>query len=134
MWGFGERPEDFIYGFPSMDGKSIKMASESFVPSSHADTIDRSVSNEEEEKFIKIKLSDRFNFTNKTVLKSKVCIYTLYPNSNFLVDTLPDFPEVLVASACSGHGFKHSAGLGEAIANELIGKSTSINLNAFRWS
>lgn len=134
MWGFGKNAEDFIYGFPSLDGTSIKMASESFVPSSHADRVERTVNTEEQIDFIKSKVSDRFNFTKKTVLKSKVCTYTLYPNSNFLVDNLPDFHEVLVASACSGHGFKHSAGLGEAIAQKLLDQSLKINLELFRWS
>lgn len=51
MWGYGPAPEDFIYGFPSLDGKSIKMASESFVEVDHPDQLNREVTTEEQEIF-----------------------------------------------------------------------------------
>jgi sarcosine oxidase len=132
MWGFGEGAEDFIYGFPSLDGQSVKMASESFIERNHPDTLSREVSLEEENAFLKEKISNRFNHLKKEVIQSKVCIYTVTPDSYFVVDDMPDFPEVLVASACSGHGFKHSAGLGEAIAERLLERETRFSLNPFR--
>ena len=52
-------------------------------------------------------------------LRSSACMYTVTPDSGFLVDWLPGAPRVLLASACSGHGFKHSAGLGEAVAQGI---------------
>jgi sarcosine oxidase len=132
MWGFGEGAEDFIYGFPSLDGQSVKMASESFIERNHPDTLSREVSLEEENAFLKEKISNRFNHLKKEVRQSKVCIYTVTPDSYFVLDDMPDFPEVLVASACSGHGFKHSAGLGEAIAERLLERETRFSLNPFR--
>ncbi|UJP66010.1 N-methyl-L-tryptophan oxidase [Mongoliitalea daihaiensis] len=133
MWGFGPNAEDFIYGFPSLDGVSVKMASESFIASHHADTIQRSVSEEEKENFLSKKLTGKFNGIDPSILRSKTCLYTVTPDSNFVVDRLPDFPEVLVSSACSGHGFKHSAGLGEAIANNLLGIDSMLSIKAFHW-
>lgn len=133
MWGFGEGAEDFIYGFPSLDGKSVKMASESFMERNHPDTLSREVSEEEKDFFVQEKMGNRFNDVEKEVIQSKVCIYTVTPDSYFVVDALPDFPEVMVASACSGHGFKHSAGLGEAIADKLLGKYPKFNLSPFSW-
>jgi sarcosine oxidase len=133
MWGFGEGPEDFIYGFPSLDGKSVKMASESFLERNHPDTLSREVSPKEELLFLAEKIADRFNHVEKNIFQSKVCIYTVTQDSYFVVDELPDFPEVLVASACSGHGFKHSAGLGEAITAKILGEPLLFNLEKFRW-
>ena len=46
-------------------------------------------------------------------------MYTVTPDSDFLVDRLPEDNRILVASACSGHGFKHSAGLGEGVAQGI---------------
>jgi sarcosine oxidase len=132
MWGFGEGAEDFIYGFPSLDGQSVKMASESFIERNHPDTLSREVSKEEENVFLKEKISNRFNHLKEELLQSKVCIYTVTQDSYFVVDEMPDFPEVLVASACSGHGFKHSAGLGEAIAERLLERETRFSLTPFR--
>lgn len=133
MWGFGPQAEDFIYGFPSLDGQSVKLASESFVEKHHPDTLSRTVTAEEQASFLEEKIAGRFNHLERKVLQSKVCIYTVTADSYFVVDALPDFPEVMVASACSGHGFKHSAGLGEAIAQSLLGKKPIVSLLPFSW-
>jgi sarcosine oxidase len=133
MWGFGEGAEDFIYGFPSLDGKSIKVASESFIERNHPDTVNREVGKLEQVDFLKTKINGRLNYIDKKVLVSKVCLYTVTNDSYFIVDEMPDFPEVLIASACSGHGFKHSAGLGEAISDTMVGKDPRIDLEAFKW-
>lgn len=133
MWGFGPNPEDFIYGFPTLDGNTVKMATESFLASHHPDTINREITQAEEVTFLTEKIKTRFNGIKPGLKNSKTCIYTMTPDSYFVVDRLPDFPEVLVASACSGHGFKHSAGLGEAIAFNLLSKPTTLSLNAFKW-
>ena len=54
------------------------------------------------------------------VMRSAVCPYTVTPDGDFLVARVPDNPRVLLVSACSGHGFKHSAGLGEATAEAVV--------------
>jgi sarcosine oxidase len=133
IWGFGKGPEDLIYGFPSLDGKMVKVASESFRESSHPDTLSREVSQEEQVDFVREKILGRLNFVQPSVSESKVCIYTVTEDSYFVVDALPDFPEVIVTSPCSGHGFKHSAGLGEAIAKQLTLGKSEIDLNPFKW-
>ncbi len=134
MWGYGSQAEDFLYGFPSLDGKTIKVASESFVESQHADTLDRNVTKVEQETFLEEKVADKLNHVDRAVLKSKVCLYTVTPDANFVVDHMPDFEEVLVASTCSGHGFKHSAGIGEAIAEKMLNKKPTLSLDAFKWT
>jgi sarcosine oxidase len=91
------------------------------------------VSEAECEAFLQNKIANRFNQIEKKVVQSKVCIYTVTSDSYFVVDELPDFPEVLVASACSGHGFKHSAGLGEGIAEKVLGKKPGFDLEVFKW-
>ena len=39
----------------------------------------------------------------------------------------------MVVSACSGHGFKHSAGVGEAVASTLSG-APALSLQRFALS
>ena len=36
----------------------------------------------------------------------RTCMFTNTPDEHFVIDRLPDTPEILVVSACSGHGFK----------------------------
>lgn len=54
-------------------------------------------------------------------LRSAVCLYTSTPRFDFLVDAHPEIPGVTLVSACSGHGFKHSAAVGEAVALGALG-------------
>lgn len=49
------------------------------------------------------------------------CLYTMTPDKRFVVGPLPDAPEVLVAAACSGHGFKFGPAIGEAVADLVQG-------------
>jgi sarcosine oxidase len=44
------------------------------------------------------------------------CHYILTPDGNFVVDRLPARPNIVVCSACSGHGFKFAPVLGHQIA------------------
>ncbi|WP_018465230.1 hypothetical protein [Calidithermus timidus] len=48
-----------------------------------------------------------------------------------MLDWHPELPGVFVASPCSGHGFKHSAGIGEAIAQVITEGQSAVNLEPF---
>jgi glycine/D-amino acid oxidase-like deaminating enzyme len=45
------------------------------------------------------------------------CLYTMTPDKRFVVGALPGTPEILIAAACSGHGFKFGPAIGEALAD-----------------
>lgn len=47
-----------------------------------------------------------------TVIRSAACLYTVASDAGFILDVLPEHPNVIAASACSGHGFKHSGASG----------------------
>lgn len=116
MWGFGPNPEDFIYGFPSLDGKTIKMASESFIETPHPNLLDREVSPEEQDRFFEEKVKSKVRGLLPRFVKSQVCFYTVTEDARFVLEHPGGDSNLLLVSACSGHGFKHSAALGERIA------------------
>jgi len=58
-------------------------------------------------------------------------MYTLTPDFGFVLDTMPDHPNVMIASPCSGHGFKHSAAVGEALAEIATEGKSRIDLSGF---
>ncbi|MCU0401633.1 MAG: N-methyl-L-tryptophan oxidase [Algoriphagus sp.] len=120
MWGFGGAPEDFIYGFPSVDGISVKMASESFLEVDHPEVIDREVSEEEQQEFWKAKVQGKIKGLKNSFLKSTVCFYTVTEDAKFVIEPSNGREDFLLVSACSGHGFKHSAALGEVLANRIL--------------
>jgi sarcosine oxidase len=59
------------------------------------------------------------------VLRSATCLYTNTPNQHFLIDRHPDHPRVVIASACSGHGFKFAPAVGELVAGLVTGTIAS---------
>lgn len=119
MWGFGPEPEDFIYGFPSLDGRTVKLATESFMETDHPNALHREVSKEEQDVFWNEKVLGKIKGLRRTFLKSTVCFYTVTEDARFVIKPLEELENVLLVSACSGHGFKHSAALGERLAQLL---------------
>ncbi len=66
-------------------------------------------------------------------LRSAVaCMYTNTPDEHFLFDWHPDFPQILIASCCSGHGFKFSPVIGELAAALLGGGTSPYDLSLFK--
>jgi sarcosine oxidase len=59
-------------------------------------------------------------------------LYTVTADSGFVIDTHPRHPAVIIASPCSGHGFKHSAAIGEALAQVIADGGSAIDLSPFR--
>ncbi len=54
-----------------------------------------------------------------------ICMYTLSPDEHFIVDRYPFDPRIIFAAGMSGHGFKFTCVLGEALADlALRGKTT----------
>lgn len=121
MWGYGANPEDFIYGFPSVDAISVKMASESFLEVDHPDLVDREVRNEEQQEFWRDKIHGKIKGLKNNFIKSSVCFYTVTEDAKFVIQPMNGKEDFLWVSACSGHGFKHSAALGEVLAHRILG-------------
>ncbi|TDQ89379.1 N-methyl-L-tryptophan oxidase [Paraburkholderia silvatlantica] len=117
IWMHGSRDQDYMYGFPMVDGKpGVKVASEQYETECTPDDFDRVVGAEESQEMFDINVAGRLaGVTSKTV-HSAACLYTVSSDSGFVVDTYRDMENVMAVSACSGHGFKNSAGLGERMA------------------
>ena len=68
-------------------------------------------------------------------IRAAACLYTNTPDDHFLVDTDPRSERIIAMSPCSGHGFKHSTGLGEAVAQWVATGASNLDLSPFkrRW-
>jgi sarcosine oxidase len=62
---------------------------------------------------------------------SDLCYYTTTPDGGFIIDRHLDHDRLLVLSACSGHGFKHSLAVGEVAAQMLLGEGTTCDATSF---
>ena len=128
IWEYA--PRRFFYGFPDL-GDGIKVAVHHEGLSTDPERINRDV-NEEEIQTMRLLLR-RFMPAAEGALKSAVvCMYTNTPDENFILDYLPGHPRILVASPCSGHGFKFSSVIGELIAMLLSGDKPGFDLSLFK--
>jgi sarcosine oxidase len=127
-----EHPKDrFFYGFPDL-GDGIKVARHHEGEITQPDTVSREVNAEETEgmrQLVRHFLPD----ADGPLRSATVCLYTDTPDHHFLIDTHPAFPQVLIASPCSGHGFKFSSAIGEVLADLLISGRSRFDLSLFRF-
>jgi sarcosine oxidase len=65
------------------------------------------------------------------VSRSRGCMITMTPDSGFTIGPLPDQPNIIALSACSGHGFKHAAAVGDLGADLALTGSTDTPLAPF---
>lgn len=65
------------------------------------------------------------------VLALRTCLFTNTPDEHFIIDRLPSAPAIIVASPCSGHGFKFSSAIGEILADMAMDRSPSFDLSPF---
>jgi sarcosine oxidase len=131
MHGSGD--SDYFYGFPIPEGGAgVKIATEQYDVETDAETVDRSVPPGEAATMHATHIAGRLAGIPAHPLRSEACLYTNTPDSGFVIDAHPVMPRVLVVSACSGHGFKHSAAIGEAAAEHVITGHSTRDLSAFR--
>lgn len=132
IWLHGPQPADCLYGFPMADGvDGVKVATEQVDRSTAPDAVERQVTPEELRAVYEQHVRGRLRGLQPACLDVATCLYTSTADSHFIVDRHPDAPRVTVVSACSGHGFKHSAALGEALAQQLLGEQPQVDLAPF---
>lgn len=66
------------------------------------------------------------------VRESGVCLFTNAPDHDFVIDFHPRYPQVLISSPCSGHGFKFASAIGELQADLLTEGRSRFDLSPFR--
>ena len=122
IWAHGATSDDSFYGFPiPHDSDGFKVAREQYSTAlATPDAVDRSVSPAEERAMFDDQVAGRLAGIRPQVLRSKTCLYTMTEDGDFLIGRAPENDRMLLVSACSGHGFKHSAGLGEMIAEAVV--------------
>lgn len=121
-----------FYGFPQFDVPGFKIGkyhhrSELVDP----DSMNRSV-DADDEAVLRDCVQSIFPKANGPVLRASTCIFTNTPDEHFIIDRLPNSPEVLVISACSGHGFKFCSVVGEIVADLVSDGRTQHDLGLFQ--
>ena len=124
-------PDEMFYGFPDL-GDGVKVAIHHQGVQVDPDNVNRHVDAAEADR-LRAVMAERTPLFNGRLLESAVCLYTNTPDGDFVIDRLPDDPRVIVASPCSGHGFKFAPTIGEVVADLVDGVEPGFDLRPFRW-
>ena len=132
IWEY--EPGRHFYGFPNL-GEGVKAASHHEGEIVSPDNIRRDVSPAEVEGMRRI-LRQFLPDADGPLRSAVVCMYTNTPDHHFFIDRHPECPQVLIASPCSGHGFKFSSAIGEVLADLVARGESRFDLSLFgnrRW-
>ncbi|MFC7054340.1 N-methyl-L-tryptophan oxidase [Hansschlegelia quercus] len=132
VWMHGTGDTDYLYGFPPLPGDSrVKVATEQYEAETTADSVERTVRPEESAAMFRTHVEGRLAGVSPRAVKAAACVYTVTPDFAFIIDDHPAADRILVVSACSGHGFKHSAGIGHAVAARVTTGASPIDFSPF---
>lgn len=135
IW-IGDKLEDFWSVFPApRDGmRGVKMVTEQYHTATHPDLVSREVTAEERDDMFHRLTAPRLQGLRDNLIRAEVCLYTVTPDEHFVIDYHPASARVVIASPCSGHGFKHSAAVGETLAQLALDGETEFDISAFNLS
>ena len=121
------------YGLPALDGPrgGIKIGTEQYDATTTADAVRRKVTSAEVRAIYEDYVVPYIAGVGSRCVKAVTCLYTVTPDFGFVLDRHPRHERVLLASPCSGHGFKHSPAIGEALAEMATGGTPGIDLAPF---
>lgn len=135
IWTLDDGEGRSFYGFPAAGpgAPALKVATAQYQDTTTPGTIDRVVAPGEVDDMLRRYVEPHFHLSQARCSEAHACLYTATPDHGFVLDHLPGWPGVHVASPCSGHGFKHSAAIGEALALRVLGRPDTVDLSAFSF-
>jgi sarcosine oxidase len=121
-----ESPGGQFYGFPRIDGRTIKMA-EHTGGQTVADplAVDRTFHAADLARVSDF-LKEFMPAIKPEAVRHSVCMYTRTPDSHFCIDRHPEWDNVVIGAGFSGHGFKFTTVLGEALADLALQGRTDL--------
>lgn len=123
---------DFFYGFPDFGDVGLKCGSHYGTGQiQHAD-LARQDASAPDENHTRDYLERYMPEGAGPLLGMKTCLYTMTPDTDFIIDTSPEDDRIVVVSPCSGHGFKFAGVVGEIAADLAISGDTEQDISRFR--
>jgi sarcosine oxidase len=127
----GTSDHDSYYGMPEFQSLGVKIARHG---GPHVDPdVDDRIINDDYKSTVRRFLREHIPaLAGAPIDLEEICLYTVAPEDRFLVDFLPGRTDVIVASPCSGHGFKFSCLIGRVLTDLAIDGRTDIAIDAWR--
>jgi sarcosine oxidase len=117
---------DIFYGTPDLEARGVKVAHDRHGPTIDPDSGDRMPSANviaEVREYMKRRFP---SLANRPLVESRVCQYENSSNGDLLIDRHPQWENVVMVGAGSGHGFKHGPAVGRYAAQVVNGTNKNI--------
>ena len=119
-----------VYGFPTLDGVSVKVARHHEGDATDPQHVRRDVSDSEVDP-LRHYARTRLHGVTQRVIRTATCLYTNTPDGHFAIGLHPEDARITVLSACSGHGFKFAPVVGDIAADLVSEGRTSRDIARF---
>ena len=130
LWQIGgEEGRRFFYGFPDL-GEGMKIAWHHDGSNVSPDFVSRDITPDEVESMRGL-LRRYLPQADGRFRSAAVCLYTNTPDEHFWIDRHPAHSQVIIASPCSGHGFKFASAIGEILSDLAITRKSQFDLGLF---
>jgi sarcosine oxidase len=125
-----QNADGVFYGFAA-DATGVKIARHHHLDEAvDPDTCDRTVS-AADEAIVRAAIKAHVPDAGGPLAAAKTCLYTMTPDGDFIIDRLPGCPRIIVASPCSGHGFKFAPVVGDILAGLATTGRTEHDISRF---
>ncbi|HET7467345.1 MAG TPA: N-methyl-L-tryptophan oxidase [Candidatus Dormibacteraeota bacterium] len=130
VWLREGSPQGDVYGLPSLDGQSIKIARHHGGEPADPDSVRRAATDADLDP-LRLFVTKYLHGVTRHVTRSAVCLYTNTPDQNFAIGPHPESSRVVILSACSGHGFKFAPIVGDIAADLVLDGGTRRDISHF---
>jgi sarcosine oxidase len=127
--GTGEHAD--FYGMPAFLGMGVKAARHGG-PTTDPDLEERGISDEDRAIIHRFVRGCLPALAEAPIDRTETCLYTVAPDDHFRLAQLPGRRDVVVASPCSGHGFKFSCLIGSVLADLATRGTTDVDITPWR--
>ncbi|XP_034758722.2 peroxisomal sarcosine oxidase-like isoform X1 [Acipenser ruthenus] len=120
-----------IYGLPSNEYPGLMKICYHSGSETEPDERDRQTS-QEDIAILSSFVSKSFPGLDPTPAVVEQCMYTVTPDSDFILDQHPSHSNIIIGAGFSGHGFKLAPVVGKILCELALGKTPSFDLSPFR--
>jgi len=130
VWAHQGTSGPLTYGFPTLDGATVKAGVHHGGQATTADTVDRTVG-EADLAALRALAMTRLRGVRPEPVRARVCLYTNTTDEHFLVGPAPGCDGAILLGGFSGHGFKFASVIGDIAADLALTGSTLRQIAAF---
>lgn len=122
-----------FFGFPDLGGDGVKVGKHAHFREPIDPEVPNAPANAADKALLEDFVARRLPALAGGAISHATCRYTLLPGEDFLLDLAPASPRVVIASPCSGHGFKFASVIGEILADLALEQGTDLPIGAFSF-